>query len=556
MRPTLSLDFCSRQIVSTLVVLSGFWSQATYGQTSSPAIEQSATYVSRVDESLTIRKVAVLPVSDNTDGIYARPIEAQINSLVRESHRWDLIDTSTSNSASLPTVSDLEEKPAVLQKAVKSIDADAFFIAAVSRGPNGMSIRLDLFLKKDGKLLTQELLKDHPRTEIPQLREQVRLMYNRLVNKLPYQGMILSRQGNRVTINLGKSDGLKKDQTVSAVQIISVQRHPKFNFLISTDKEILGQIKVLKVDETLSFGTIMNERERGAIARFAKITSLQPVEYGDPALLTSDASGDLRQRPDAVVAFGEKPTEWVPTRPPAFGQVGLRLGLGTYNSSLNISGASPSCCEASSSFYPSIMLDGEIWINPKWIARAEITQGVLSGSNPRSGSSPATVNEAYSRYQLVVGYNFLLKDDFFGPKIQVNAGLATASMKVDDSNPRGITSTSFSGALIGLMGMFPVTDDKIWFVGGKFNLFLFPKLSETPITSGGDPKASINDFSIFAQRKLGENLRAVGSLDFSLYSASYSGAGNRFQADNVTPEIATSLSQRHTVLTGGIIYMF
>lgn len=518
-------------------------------QEAGKAVEQSATYVSPIDEALTLRRVAVLPASDNVDGIYARPIEAQLTDLVKASHRWDYSDAALSGP--MPSVSDLEEKPDLALKTFSKLDTDAVLIAVASRGVSGMSVRLDLFLKKDGKLIAQESFKDDPRTEIPQLKEQIRLLYTRLVGKLPYQGLILSRQGNRVTINLGKSDGLRKDQIVSAIQIISVQRHPKFNFLISTDKEILGQIKILKVDETLSFGAIVNERERGAIARFAKIAALKSVEYGDTSF---DTEGDVKSRPDSNVAFGEKPTEWVPSRPPAFGQVGFRLGFGSYD--YNLSGISNDCCEAKSSFYPSITIDGELWINPNWIARAQITQGVLSTSNPRSGSSPSDLNHSYGRYQLEIGYNFLLRDDFFGPKIQIDAGLAQATMKIDDSNPRGLTSTSFSGLLLGLMGEFPVDDAKLWTIGGKFNLFLFPKLSESPVTSGGDPKATINDFSIFAQRKLSENLRAVGSLDFSLYSASYSGAGNRFDATGTTPEIATSLSQRHTVLSGGIVYMF
>jgi len=520
-------------------------------QSAEKAVEQSATYVSQIDSDLTLRRVAVLPSSDNVDGIYARPIESQITSLVKDSHRWDFSDATVSGA--MPSISDLEEQPALALKTFGKLDADAFLVAVASRGAMGMSVRLDLFLKKDGRLVAQEAFKDNPRTEIPQLKEQIKILYSRLVAKLPYQGLILSRQGNRVTINLGKSDGLRKDQIVSAVQIISVQRHPKFGFLISTDKEILGQIKILKVDETLSFGAIVNERERGAIARFAKITSLAPVEYGDPSL-EPDASRDLKARPDSNVAFGEKPTEWVPSHPPSFGQIGFRVGFGSYD--YNLSGISSDCCEAKSSLYPSITLDGEIWINPNWIARVQMTQGILSTSNPRSGSSPSDINHSYGRYQLELGYNFLLKDDFFGPKIQIDAGLATASTKVDDSNPRGLTSASFSGLLVGLMGLFPVDDAKIWYVGGKFNLFLFPSMSESPVTSGGDPKATINDFSLFAQRKLSENLRAVGSLDFSLYSASYSGAGNRYDASGTTPEVATSLSQRHTVLSGGIVYMF
>ncbi len=520
-------------------------------QSSNPLIEQSATYVSAVDESLTLRRVAVLPVVDNVGGIYARPIEAQLISLVRDSHRWDQADVAISSA--MPSVSELEEKTASFQKLIKNLDADAFFVAAASRGPNGLSLRLDLFLKKDGKLLAQELLKEHPRTEIPQLKEQVKILYDRLVAKLPYQGLILSRQNNRVTINLGKSDGLKKDQIVSAVQIITVTRHPKFGFLLSTDKEILGRIKILKVDDTLSFGAIISERERGAIRRFAKITSLEVVNYGDPNSLSPDADKDLSKRPDAGVAFGQDAKEWVPAKPPAFGEVGGRLGLGIYNTSLNINSG---CCEAKSAFYPSLALHGELWLTPQWIARAEIIQGVLSTPNPRAGSTPGDLNHSYSRYSLVFGYNFLLHDDFFGPKLQLSAGLAKANMFVDDSSPRSLTSTSFSGLEVGLLGLFPVTDEKIWYLGGKFNLFLFPKMSESPITSGGDPKASIADFSIFVQKKLGQNLRAEGSLDFSLYSANYSGDGNRLDPTGTTPETAGSLSQRHTILSGGIVYMF
>ncbi len=524
-----------------------------WAQPATPATEQSATYVSPVDDALTIRRIAVLPATDNVDGIYGRPIESQLITLTRESHRWDY--TEVALKSSMPSVADLEEKPSEFSKLVKNLDADAFFVASASRGPGGLSMRLDLFLKKDGKLLAQEVLKDQPRTEIPQLVEQVKMLYQRLLAKLPYQGLILSRQNNRVTINLGKSDGLRKDQVVSAVQIISLNRHPKFNFIISSDKEILGRIKVLKVEDTLSFGAIVSEKERGAIRRLAKISALSEVNYGDPTALTPDADKDLTKRADAGVAFGSDAKEWVPMKPPAFGEVGLRLGFGLYNSSLNLN-TTPSCCEAKSAFYPSLNLHGELWLNPHWIARAEIMQGVLSTPNPRQGSSPSDLNHAFSRYSLIVGYNFLLRDDFFGPKIQVDFGLASARMYVDDSKPRSLTTTTFSGAVLGVMGSFPVTDDKIWYAGGKFNLSLFPKVSETPVTSGGDAKASINDFSLFIQRKLGENIRATGSLDFSLYSVNYSGDADRTDPVTGLPESATSLSQRHTIFSGGIVYMF
>lgn len=520
---------------------------------SAQTIEQSATYVSQMDADLTLRRVSVLPVSDNVDGIYARPIESQLISLVKEAHRWDYVEAKIDGA--MPSVGELEEKSESTKKIAAQLDAEAFFVAAASRGANGLTLRLDLFLKKDGKLLAQDIVKDLPRFETAEVREQIKSMYRKVVSKLPYQGLILSRQNNRITINLGKSDGLVKDQTVTAIQIISIQRHPKFNFLVSSDKEILGRIKILKVDDSLSFGAIVSEKERGAIARFAKISALEDVNYGEPSGLNPETDRDVRNRSDAGVAFGKDAREWVPAEPPSFGQVALTLGLGSFGNTSNLEGSE--CCEAKTSIYPSLGVQGELWINPRWAARLELTQGVISTDNPREGSSPKDLNQSYSRYALMLGYNFLLQDDFFGPKIQLNLGLGTARTYVDDSQPRALTTTSFSGGILGVNGIFPVTDDKQWFAGGKFNLYLFPNMTESPVKSARSNKASINEFSIFVQKKLSENLRAIGSLDVTLYSANFSGGeGTRYQGDGVTPEIATSLSQRHTVLNAGVLYMF
>ncbi|MEK7354849.1 MAG: hypothetical protein AAB250_00270 [Bdellovibrionota bacterium] len=513
-------------------------------------IGQSASYVSRIDEDLTIRRVAVLPVNDNVDGIYSRPIEAQLINLVKSSHRWDYVDASIAGG--IPTVAEMEDSPDQVSKAIRGIEADAIFVAAASRGPNGISIRLDLFLKKDGKLLAQELLNNHPRFEIPQLREQMNTLYGKLVAKLPYDGLILSRQGQRVTVNLGKSDGLVKDQIVTAVQIISVNRHPKFGFLVSTEKEILGKIKILKIDESLSFGAIVSEKERGAISRLAKISGLDQVNYPEPEALGAPSGGDVNDRPDAKVTFGKDAREWLPVKPPAFGQVGLALGFGMYQSSVTLD--TVGSLEAQSAFYPSLAAHGELWLNPKWTVRAELAQGVLSTSNPRAGSSPGTLNHSMSRYSLSMVYNFLLRDDFWGPKIQLSGGLANYRMYVDDSSPQALTTTTFSGFMLGLGGSFPVNEEKLWYVGGKLNIFISPSLSETPTASGSGGTATVNSFALTGEKKIGENLRATGALDFSLYSSTFTGYGSR--VNGATPETATSLSQKHTIFSGGIVYMF
>jgi hypothetical protein len=373
-------------------------------------------------------------------------------------------------------------------------------------------------------------------------------MYTRLIATIPYEGLILSRQGTRVTVNLGKSDGIRPEQSISAVQIITENRHPKFGFLISTEKEIIGQIKILKVDDTLSFGVITTEKERGAIQKLAKIAGVRAVEYGDNQTLSpTEPVTDLRSRPDAGVAFGDSAREWLPTRSPSFGQVGIKASLGSYTGSTNVTGVGS--LDAKTDFFPMLSVSGELWLNPQWAVMADVSQGIISTPNPRAGSSPGDLNHALSKYSMALGYNFLIREDFFGPKFQLKLGLNYYRMFVDDTNPTSLTTVNYSGMLLGLGLYFPVTNDKLWAIGGDFAMTLFSKLNETPVTSAGSAENTINEFSLYFERQVAVNLKARGSLDFALYSSSLSGRGSR-------TEPATSISQRQVSVGAGLTYQF
>ncbi|MDX9732171.1 MAG: hypothetical protein RBT63_10405, partial [Bdellovibrionales bacterium] len=253
-----SSAFTASFIVSVLG-LSLFSPSDLFAQ-SADRVQQSASYRSAIDESLTIQKITVLPGSDNTDGIYARPLEAHLIALTKTSHRWESVESGLQSLPKPPL--DLENNATLARQLLFSNGADAAILPVVNRGPGGLTIRLNLFMKFDGRLLAQEIVRDHKRFELSDVKAVVSEMYTRLIATIPYEGLILSRQGTRVTVNLGKSDGIRPEQSVSAVQIITENRHPKFGFLISTEKEIIGQIKILKVDDTLSFGVITTEKER------------------------------------------------------------------------------------------------------------------------------------------------------------------------------------------------------------------------------------------------------------------------------------------------------
>ncbi len=510
-------------------------------------VDQSASYVSDIDKSLTIRRVGVLPVTDNIDGIYARPIEARLVELIKESHRWDFVETNVVGQILTPQ--DLESSPDQTKKVAAGSGADAVFSVRATRGPNGVSIVMDLFLISDGKLFLQETLKDHTQFETKDLLAQTTSLYNKLVQRVPYSGVVLSRSNNRVTVNLGKRDGVSPNNVVTAILLIKTNRHPKFNFLISSEREVLGKIKIEKVDETLSFGVVVSEKSRGAIEKNSKLTGLDFVNYDDNQSFVGPTKEGLNPSDEAnKISFGAGAQEWIPTAPPTFGKVGLSLGLGSYNYNSTYEGSVGSMT-AASPLFPSIKLNGELWITPELNMLTSVRQGIFSIPNPRGGAQPESLSVSVNRYSLYAAYNFLLKGDFFGPKIQVYSGWSTYSANVDASTPMSLTSTTYSGLVLGLKGEFPIDKEEIYVAGASLELFLLKQLAESPQSSGASSANTMNSFSLYGSYKLSPKLRALGALEFESYATTFSGDGTR-------PERGLNSTQRLIIFSGGLEFLF
>jgi hypothetical protein len=527
------------------------FSHRTFAQTAAPETPDRV-YRSDIDDLLTIQKVSVLPFTDNLEGIYARPLEAYFISLVEKMHRWDYVPANPSGPILSPE--ELEASPEKAQQVVQGVGVDGFFACRITKGPSGVQIHLSLFLSKDGKLLEQAILKEYKQFDLNSLKEQTERLLSEIVQRLPYSGRVLSREGNRVTVNLGLKDGVQSGQMLSVIQIIQAHRHPKFNFLIKTEKEIFGKIKVMKVDETLSFGVVITEKERGAIQKNAKIGPLDFVTYNTPdgLSLTPTPEEELSQRDDGKVAFGKNAHAWSPTQPPSFGQVGGLIGLSNYSGNTDVSGVGG--LNAHNAAAPSIVVDGELWITPEWTFNARFKQGILSINNPRTGSQPSSLSQALSYYEAGFGYMIRLGPHVWSPNIEPFLGYFSYRLYVDDTTPRALTTTQYQGFKFGVRGSTPLGDTQTYGGGGTFSMAVNPSMHESPVTSGDSSKNAVIQFGIFGYKKLSERLKLQVDLDFEMYSSSLSGNGTRMNGS--THEPASSISQRFTTLSGGVYYMF
>ena len=426
-------------------------------------------------------------------------------------------------------------EPDEASKIMAETKSQALLTSRILRGPQGLSLRMTLYVGANGFPLIQEG-KISPKTDaLEDIRKEYQKLFEVVHNRMPFDGEILSRNGNDVTLNVGKNWNLKAGQSVDAIQILKIQRHPKHHFIVGAEKSILGKIQLTKVDDYLSFGKIIFEKESHALRVETKILAARAVVYPTVNEKITDPS------------FGDNAAEWVPAAPPQFGKLILLAGLGNYtqNADLRDYGG----ISATSSLSPTIKLDGEIWLNQDWYLQLSTMQSTFTLSNPVAGDSPGRLNTALSSYTVAGGYNWLLGPDFFGPKMQFSLGIHQWASDPDQSSPTlAFTRMQFGGMYLGFQGMFGLSEGSPWDLGAQFKFYVTKNVSESK-SSGSSSSINMIDFSLITKYRKSVRMSYVGYLLFENYSADFSGASTRIDP-------ALKVSHKNTQLLLGVEYAF
>lgn len=508
----------------------------------SQVVKGTTQYQSAFDRSLTLKRLSFLDSVDNVNGIYARVLDDRLETLLKNDHQFDLIKAHIAGPLIQPE--DLVTRPEDVRSLSANIGADGFLIAQARKDPKALKLQLYLFSINSGELIAEETqMIAQEKTEV--VLKTLEDLYVKVKKKLPYDALILSRTDNRVTINAGTKDGVRAGSDLNAVSIISAKTHPKRHFLLETKKAILGQVRVVKADDYLSFADVISEVEAGVLNADIKITGIRRVQHDETSWTRTHTPPSELLSKDNTPVFGKNSKEWVTVAPPTFGKVGAQFSLGRFDNNLSLTdGTNPS---SKVQFYPRININGEIWVTPKLYIDASFSQGIGQASNPLG--SPSEISSSLTQYQLAFGYNFMLKDDFFGPKLTVDVGLGNYRMFMDTVSQLGFTTLEYRSVPIGLGGYVPIDPKGEWGLSAKAYFHLFPSLKESPFSSGGGPDNTINQFLFHVEKKMSARLKFKMGLEFLLLSTNFNGAGER-----VTP--ATNLSHRFTFFTTGIDYMF
>lgn len=496
--------------------------------------QMQPSYISAVDKDLSIQRVAVFPMTDNLSGIYAGPLTESLKSRLSMDPRWSLVETG---NLSL----DFDESSARIQEAMKTLKADAVLTGRVQKGPAGLTLRLTLYVGSSGLPLLVEETVEPRQFSLDRMNVLLKESLQRLRDRLPFHGVVSSRRGQQVTINLGQNSGLRDGDVVDIIQILKINRHPKLSFMISTDKEILGKARIFKADEELSFANLIYEKEAGVVVPQLKVLAPRPIIYPEPI-----SNGGASARSDAPLAFGEKPIEWLPEPTPQYGRAQILGGIGQYSQSSSFRAGGG--VSGSNSLTPNLALMAEGWLNRDWWIGFSLRQSAFSVNNGMANSTPGKINMSLSKYDVSAGYNFLLGNDFFGPKLQLSLGMAQFKARADDSSPLLFSNMDFGGTFVGFNFNTDIGEESLWDVGARMKYYLSPSAGDSA-DSGSVKSVSANDFAFLLARRVRQNFRYVGELNFEYYSTDFDNNGSRNPA-------VKSNSHRATTLWLGLEYAF
>lgn len=522
-----------------LLTLLFFWSTVSIAQ----QIKQ--VYAPEEDSKIQLHRILVLPVQDNTNRVYSVALTEKIFQIIEAENQYDVRALPENQKFNDLTPDFLIDTPQSVKDILKVTQSDTVIATRLSMGPKGLQGKMTLFHGKEGLPLVNAEFRDSSATAMKDLAIQMGQLFQELKSQLAYQGTIASRQGNQVTMNLGSYQGVKTDDVLSVIQFQKLQRHPRFQFMISADREIIGKIQITKVEEHLSFGRIIHEKEPMFLTSGHKLAIDRMIKYQDVIKSNNKVLEDMNKRQDSNYVFGEKPKEWEPIGMPQYGRIQLMAGFGQYSQSSALrSGA----ITAGQNFAPQMLLGGEVWFNKNYFLNLEFKQSLFSVNNPLDGSAPDRLNMSVSHYHLMGIYNMPFSEDFFGPRIQFMLGMHKFTARADESSPITFTNMEYGGIAFGFLGAFPVTETTD--LGLSLKFFWNPTVEESSTkNSGTGQKPTINLINLFGAYHYRPNLNFIGRFDLDYYSADFSANGGR-------RDQTTNINHRMTTILGGIEYLF
>ena len=97
-------------------------------------------YISETDRLLTIKRVSILPVTDNVGGLYSRYIETKIKQQIKDNHRFEFSELS---GVEARKAEELFASPSTIKSLGQKAGVDTLLSAQMLKSKKGRQLILD-----------------------------------------------------------------------------------------------------------------------------------------------------------------------------------------------------------------------------------------------------------------------------------------------------------------------------------------------------------------------------------------------------------------------------
>jgi len=476
-------------------------------------------------------------IRDNTDGVFAKPILDETLEILNQ-HQQISFQNAIGVTPNPLALTEQQRK-----KLIGSSDG-ALWGEILKQG-SLFKLKFSLFDRNGQVYLSSEKILE-PELNVKTLNRSTQSLLADLFSKLPYQGWVIGKKDQLVTINFGLKQGAKVGSEIDVVLISHLRRHPLEGFVTEIEKQIIGKIKIQKVEPDISFGSLTSERFPGIVAIGSKIEAPVFIQY--PALVKSQDGTlvNLRLNSDEKsLVVGQNPNEWL-SKHPQFGLVGFEFGLVQNTITQKLIGPRGSV-SGHVDLLPSLSLNSEVWITSQTSIDLKFQESV-GKLNFKENSKSSTLNYSDNLIRLGVQYKFFFDDDtslsyfFLGGRLFQFKNLIEETTNVD------LTSLQYSGlaASLGMRYAFP--DHRVAMIA-QMEIPVFTNATESPVTSASSGSSSRTFFNIGGEYFFAPTRALNINWSSELNSTQFSGVGTR-------PDSATQSTQYRSTLMIGLNYYF
>jgi len=259
----------------------------------------------------TKNKVAVLDFQLQGEGFETKDMgsivaEWFITALVKTG-RFDVVERAMLkkilNEQKMGLSGALDEKTAT--KIGKILGVKVIISGSVMKLQDIVEVNARIIDVETASIIAAESVKATATTSLQSLIVQ---MSDKIIKNFPLEGYVVSRDGNSVTIDLGKLAGVKAEMEFMSFKEGKIIKHPKTGEVLDVEKIQTGTIKIANISDRIASGEVVKEESGNAIAvgQMVKSTSgpLTPLEistvYTGTGYNTESAGGGRAVAPRAA----------------------------------------------------------------------------------------------------------------------------------------------------------------------------------------------------------------------------------------------------------------